>query len=736
MLHWPSRAAAAATLAVLLKLLLPTSCIAETRIPRDVIALFDSLDDAQPTATLVHQLLEMPLNHLGYRVVYRDVRAGLPQLAVGGPVRGVVLWLRSSSKPPAELWRWLAGLERDGVRHVIVANGALLQPGRAGERSESRLPAPLRYTGYHVERTFDAVVAALDPAMFGIEGGFAAPYPGFPAVELLGASTPADPVAVHLAIEYALGPRRQRAVIAATGRFGGYIAEDYAFTFDRTSRRLRWIVDPFRFLEAALGSGRPWPIPDTTTLTGRRIYFSHVDGDGWGNPTSVPGYVEREAIAAEVLHKELVEPFPDLPVTIGLVAGDLDPQMGGSRQARRSAQDVLSLRHVEAGCHTYTHPYDWAFFGSYSRSEELRRTAAARAAGGSLDNSSGITAQARQRTFLPRLYGQVPFDREREVAGAVALIESLLPRGKRVALYQWSGSTLPDEDMVRRTRAAGLANMNGGDPRLDRQFPSHAYLSPLTRPVGAERQVYTAGSNEFIYWQTSGSAAGYLLFSETVERSEQPRRLKPFNLYFHAYSAERSETLAIVRRHIELARRSPVHPIASSRFASIVEGFFAAEIDAISDDVWVIGGRGMLGTFRLDGAGGRRIDFDRSRGILGERETNGSLYVSLDEAEPRPVIALLRENSPSTATRPRLVESNWRISRLSFGHCQLRFDATGFGTGRMLWDGLPPGAYVITTTSGVDAKEWQLDADGAGRLDLSLPSYATDNVTIAIRCRT
>ena len=55
---------------------------------------------------------------------------------------------------------------------------------------------------------------------------------------------------------------------------------------------------------------------DTTTLVGRRIYYSNIDGDGWRNQSQIRTYMQRRAMSAEVVLKEAVEAFPDLPVTV------------------------------------------------------------------------------------------------------------------------------------------------------------------------------------------------------------------------------------------------------------------------------------------------------------------------------------------------------------------------------------------------------------------------------------
>src|SRR5260370_34350443 len=101
------------------------------------------------------------------------------------------------------------------------------------------------------------------------------------------------------------------------------------------------------------------PKPDTTTLMGRRIFYSHVDGDAWRNVTEVTGYKSKRALSAEVILNEVIRAFPDLPVTVAPIAADLDPAWYGTRASLEIAKRILAQRNVEAGTHTYSHPLDW-----------------------------------------------------------------------------------------------------------------------------------------------------------------------------------------------------------------------------------------------------------------------------------------------------------------------------------------------------------------------------------------
>src|SRR5262249_15590771 len=106
--------------------------------------------------------------------------------------------------------------------------------------------------------------------------------------------------------------------------------------------------------------------------SGRRIYFSHIDGDGWNNVSRIQAYHDKQAISAEVILRELIAPYPDLPVSVGVIGADIDERYGRVEAAKRVARELFALPQVEVATHSYTHPYLWPFFENYDRDLEER----------------------------------------------------------------------------------------------------------------------------------------------------------------------------------------------------------------------------------------------------------------------------------------------------------------------------------------------------------------------------
>ena len=76
---------------------------------REVLALFDGSKEKAPSDTLIHRFAEMPLNYLGFSLVYRDVRNELP---VDGELRRFAAVLSWFEEPPRSGTNTSAGRSR------------------------------------------------------------------------------------------------------------------------------------------------------------------------------------------------------------------------------------------------------------------------------------------------------------------------------------------------------------------------------------------------------------------------------------------------------------------------------------------------------------------------------------------------------------------------------------------------------------------------------------------------
>jgi hypothetical protein len=364
---------------------------------------------------------------------------------------------------------------------------------------------------------------------------------------------------VHLA---AAAPTRDGwldAALVTTNQAGGYASDEYTLFHEPSLERDLWILNPFLFFKKAFGDAR-FPVPDVTTLMGRRMYFSHIDGDGWNNVSEIETYRDAQVYSADVIRREVIEPYPDLPVSVGVIAGDTIPALGGTLTGRAIARKIYALPQVEVASHTYSHPFNWSFFADYRRSAEeeliekvaLPRISVADRLRSILYKTAGKTmATDKSNKYiagsdaLPRTYLKEPFDLLKEVQGGLNVSESLAPAGKKAMLYLWSGDTRRSRPPLPPPDGWGAQHERRRQPR--QEYPSVFYVPPISRPVG--RSADLLGQQQRTPPPTTGWVPTSSSCSPDVANTERPRHQAVQSLLSH-----------VLRRGLRIASVSTAAP--------------------------------------------------------------------------------------------------------------------------------------------------------------------------------
>ncbi len=720
----------------------PVQAAGPSPAPREVLALYDSA--VLPIAASdIHRNLEMPLNHLGLVVRYHDIKDPLPDPASLSSVLGVVTWFRGGGVPePDRFLTWGLALMDAGKRFVVL--GDLPFQMDKAELPASR-PLLLRFLARlglggslnFIQPTHAYKLVLKDRSMVEFEQPLTGRLPPFPQV------VPISPRArSFLVARRGDDPASESHLVVVTEQ-GGFAANGYDLFISLNDNSRSWVINPFAFLEQALGLDG-LPRPDVTTLGGRRIYFSHIDGDGWNNVTEIPAYGQRPTLAAEVVLKEAIAPYPDLPVTVGVIAADVDEDWAGLPESGRVLRELLALPQVEPGSHTYTHPFDWGFFADYSAEKEKPFLAKYRSEKGAAYKHTDVAESApddfNKDYGVPRAFLDKPFDLDHEMAGSARLIERFAPPGKQVGLVQWSGDTLPFAAAIDAAERAGLANMNGGDTRYDRKYPSVAWISPVGRPVNGKRQIYAAASNENTYTELwSANFFGFRFLQDTLRNTDSPVRLKPANIYYHMYSGEKLASIRALRSNLDFIRSQEVAPISATQYARLAQGFYSTRLVPLGPRRWRVEDRGDLQTIRFDRAADLVVDMATAKGVLGMRHYQGSLYVALDPAHKAPEFALAGRSpldGPPAGPRPWLEQARWPVQELRpLGKGGIAFRAKGFGPGEMVWQASPGASFtaLVKDAGGAERARLAVTADGDGRLALTLPGDGIGGVSVELQ---
>jgi hypothetical protein len=728
----------------------PSADAQPTTIKRDIIALYDPARETEPRTTRLHRFLELTLNHLGYRVAYWTAGSGMPDQALVDRSAAIMSWFDAPVAAPA-FAKWTERLVRtDGTRPKQIAFG---QPGVALDASpadgrEAYLarfgvkltgPSP-RWLGSF------ARIISVDPAMIGYDAALTlAPglYPDLTAAE-----------GAHSYLRVAPAENSGEALdLAVIGPDGAYVNDVAALIFDPRLSSPLWCLNIFTFFEAVLGK-QVGPVPDVTTMLGRRLFFATVDPQGWLLRAPALRYGEPTVLASKLLGDVLLQ-FPEVPIGVAITTGDLDPKLAGrdAEAGRAAAAALFALPQVEIATVGRSYVSKWQFFADYDPRRELDRLTElgrqAEAPGAALLPLAFRTledavltersSKSERIAGAPRKYASERFDLDSEIGGAIRATEALAPKGRRVSLFFWSGDARPFTAAAAATQVAALGG-GGGSP--DPGVPSIAALWPFSAAVGKTRQVYHALSPEPSVGKLSESATlTFHAFAKSLDATEMPRRLKPFELSFSAGSIIDFGRKSTIEALLGRARDGEVFPVRPSDYVDIVEGFESAEINEIAPLRWRIEHRGgTLATVRFDNAVELSLDLDASRGVLGARRKDDTLYVALDPVDDAPVVALASSSAPtatvSTLGRVAIESSRWAVSGLVHEACNASFSGVGFGPGDIVLAD-KPGRQVrveMSTSAAPDRPVYwiTLTADSLGRIKLALPPMNHERMNIAV----
>lgn len=550
-------------------------------VPRRVLMLYDLQDAAGDIMASANRFLSTPLNYLGFVPELHDVNEPLPATPAAGRYAGIVLWFSPGNDRHARaLHGWLRRQRDDGVPIALmnapgmpISGGFLdvfdLAPVAAGTSDQHvHVLQQGAQTGFEIaprlDRAAQIAVRNLRPASIWLELD-------------LGDDRRSEPVAITDWGGYALSPH---ATVQLPGNLG-----------------MRWMIDPFAFLKAALRL-EDLPAPDVTTEGGKRLLITHIDGDGFANLAEFPG----GRFASEVLLDEVLKRYR-IPTTVSVIQGEISPTGAYPQHAARLepiARRIFALPNVEIASHSFSHPFKWEALeaGQYSEGYNL----------------------------AIRNY---KFDVKAEIDGSVRYIdEHLAPEGKRTKVFLWTGNCNPGAISLARTYALGIGNMNGGDTVMTETNDTLTAVSPIGVMKGGYFQVFAPNQNENVYTNNwLGPYYGYERVIETFKLTESPRRLKPINIYYHTYSASKPAALQALHKVYQYALKQNVRPIYGSEYIRKAQNFNTIVLTR-EDGGWGIHNATDLVTVRLPiGAGA--IDPARSHGLSASHDLRDVRYFTL-----------------------------------------------------------------------------------------------------------
>lgn len=680
-------------------------------VSRTVLGLYNAAEseNGEPYDSDIHNFLEKPLNELGMVVEYADVNKPLPDFT---RYRAIIVWLSSYvMENPDQFLPWVRDAMRAGVK-LILPSGIDI-PDRPQEGPGDWALVGEILAGFGLAGTAERLgekgeplrMETLRPEFFSHETKIVSEQATYPFYRMIRRDVDVWRRVVSVANPESSSPG------VVVGPAGGWAMSAgmlyYSTDVPGSAYRVAWEISPIDFLENALDCAG-MPRPDVTTFQGARGAFAHVDVDGAYN-MSQPDVPGPSRYALQVAYEEVWRKFP-YPTTLGLIAVDYDPELDlhfihdgetiedalnnpllpwerphreVATELRGILAEIAELPWIQYGCHGYTHPLFWRkLTPSYA---------------------------------IPKYTATY----ESELRGAVDYLNAhVLPPGRKVELFQWTGDCNPPEEALDILADMGLANINGGDPLYDARFASLYYVCGLSVPRGKRRQIYTAGSNENIYtenWLGYKGAFNHVI--QTFERAESPRRLLPVNIYYHTFPVERLAGYLAIQHAYEWAAKQELCWIRTREYADAAQDFFSVRIGRLDGGGWRIGDYGNCRTIRFDREA-RVVDMKASAGVSGYVHHNGALYVSLLPGAEADIRFAKGDAAPEA---PCLARATGMLERIESGPLFWRADVVQWGPGFVeLWAPGGEWKYRIEHPDGAREEGWaQRLADGRVRCPLA-----------------
>lgn len=681
----------------------------ETPIPRTVLCLygFASGDPARspvwPPDTYSGQMLQMALEWMGYKMEFHDVGKGRPPETLNSEVCAVILdsALDLPFAEEAFYSQWIIKQRDHGLKLLFI--GAY--PGNNQEKRQEMTDAlGIRGSTSDIIGVKSAKFRTLDKSMV---DETLLPRPR--TNNLVSAQAP-EGAKVWLSV-LATDKRdiEMPCDLIYTATWGGALLEPYLF-FKTSPEDVRAVIDPFTFLATILPPSA-FPVPDATTRDGLRMFLTHIDGDGFTTLSKK----HLNVTCAEIIRDEFLKKYP-FPVTVSVIQSEVQSLLKEQNPDDRKrfediARSIFALPNVQGASHAFSHPFVWM---------------------PDLDIEGGRGYATQWLEFAdPKIYPA--FDLHREIEGSVKYIQdTLMPPGKKLEVFLWSGNCRPSGEALRMVSSLGLESLNGGNTMINRRAEGIAGISSTDTLMDGEVQVYSPMQNEFVYTNgfTGPLYGGYRLVIDTFKRTGEPRRVKPVNAYYHFYSVQSGESQAALKDVYDWCLAQPLHSMTARDFVRLAKDSRATSIASAGPKRWIARNAGHCRTFRVP-ASWSAPNLALSKGVTGFIIEGDQMYLHTDG---RAEVVLDFNRGDSRATPPWLVSSSGEISFEELSAKRITGSIRDLRDSEVVFSGLKPSSVVSMKTSDENTSNESTErVDKQGHIRLRMPPACLFTITLSVR---
>lgn len=510
----------------------------------------------------IRERLELIFNYWNVQIEYKAISKPYPTMEELEPYDGIITFYQDNqTDDPAGYIDWLIQVSEHGKKLMIFE-----QPGLIDSSTQEMIPMDTRNKLWKLfglrEEEFSTytevpVAIASDPLKISnfernLDKDLFQPFLLKPI------NTQAEQHSLSIKLNT---PETPETVIAAYSDNGTYIQTGFMSYYSQLDDTFEcYYLDLFRFLGLALDRMKT-PIPDCTTLLGKRIAFQHIDGDGFNSISKVDNHQN----CSEIFYHEYFKKNPEVLIGVSVIVNDINPDYMGSEKATQMAKKIFKLPNVELATHTTFHPINWRT-GTYYRGAEYK------------------------------------FSAENEIDNSIHYInKNLAPEGKKVRAVYWSGYCNPSEVELQRVKNLGVYNINGGNNIPDMLFPSYTQFSCMGKKRGNNYQQFAVINNENDYtnlWK--GPYWGFRNVIKAYEFTDKRYRIKPIDFYYHFYSSEFVPSFNAIRSNMRWILKQNVIQVFPSKYLGTAENFFQVDTKEIKPDTFQISKLKILQNLRVE----------------------------------------------------------------------------------------------------------------------------------------
>ncbi len=573
-------------------------------IKREILTLIDesSMDRMFMGA---HRLAAPPLEYMGYIQKLYDINSKeLPKIDEMTQYAGVIVWLRHYYKNSHEFMQWIKKLIALDIKVVFMDNLGLDASDKLlNELGISVIESINDNTNNTIVTKDKSIGFEMDPPL-------------------------SNDINIEVTNAEKLLTYKKNGIESTTvaiTKWGGYAYGDsFITTLDKEEI---WIVDPFAFFVKSLRL-KKIIVPDVTTGYGKRLLFSHIDGDG------IMSKVEWDSklLSGDTILEEILKKY-SIPHSVSVIGGEINneglyPEIAPRLQ--NIARDMYKLDNVEASTHTYTHPFYW---------------------GKIIDDDLGLEYRLKVKNY--------EFSLDREIKGSLQEINTKLLSDEKVRANSifWTGDCAPTEIVLANIYKNKILNINGGDTYISNRHPWLSYIAPLGVQRGDYYQVYAGAQNENVFTNDwLGPFWGFKTVVQTFKLTNSPRRFKPIDIYYHMYSGSKKASLNALRYVFDWAIKEDVMPIFTSEYIPKVMDFYTVSI-ASEDKEWLVDGMKNLKTLRIEEKNAK-VNLNKSQALLGFNHFENHTYIHVSNDMKCIVSEASKDFSNN---KPYLISSNAKV---------------------------------------------------------------------------